>query len=125
MANPVWPAALPYTLTARGYSTARNHNVIRSPVDVGVPKQRRRFLHSTDRRAFRLRIKGEHLAAWNTWIDTTLAGGALAFDWPNPEDTDTTESVRIVMPRGGLRRRPTRDGDGRRAWYFDIEVETV
>src|SRR5437870_11881029 len=93
----VWPASLPQTVFADGYKEEFPMNALRTQMDAGPPKMRRRYTA-----AFRPFTGTEifttaQVATLDTFFVTTLQGGALAFDWSHPR-TGAAASVRFTKP---------------------------
>lgn len=79
MPNPTWPATL-QTAPGNDAQRVRPANVIRTAMDVGPPKMRRRATNSPIQWAFTMRVNAAERAALETFYRTTLAE-VLPFDW--------------------------------------------
>ena len=126
MAVASWPAALPVRIEAGSYGVRRDGGVIESPVDRGRPKTRRRFDDVIVRRRVTLRFEASEMDDWETFLDITIAGGALPFTWPHPELGGRTETVRIEVPDGGVRHRQANRSAGSEMAFevaLDLEVQ--
>lgn len=79
MPNPVWPPSLQ---SAPGADAARTResNVIRSPMEYGPPKMRRRASRAATRLKFSLLVDAAQRTALETFYLDTLAE-VLPFDW--------------------------------------------
>lgn len=80
----VWPAGLPQTPLADGFSEANTPNVIRSENDAGPTNARRRYTVPVKRYALRVLLTTAQVATFESFYETTLASGVLPFDWVDP-----------------------------------------
>lgn len=93
---PTWPASLPQQPDAPGYKESPQSQVIRTDMDAGPKKSRRRFtagsrsIPVTYSLLTRARVQ-----VFEDFFDDDIAAGALAFNWPQPR-TGKTVSVQIV-----------------------------
>ena len=124
MATPEWPSGVPLRFSPSTYSEVDEGNVLVSRVDSPRPKTRRRFATTVTTRRFTIQLDDTERDALRSWIDASIAGGALEFLWYNPMGTGERETVRLVMPRGGIRwRQLRRDAAGRNRWSAVLTVE--
>jgi hypothetical protein len=114
-----WPAGLPQATEIDGYSETQPSLALRSAMETGPAKLRRRASSGP------VRIEGtmllvaaqtETLVAF--WRDT-LAGGALAFDWTHPR-TGLAVQMRFTAPPE-LRH----EADGGGLWRARLALEIV
>lgn len=94
---PTWPTTLPQILEQRSYREGMPDNVLRTSVDAGPEKRRRRFTAAPRPLAGTIRMTGMELQQFETFFRTTLADGTLAFDFPHPR-TQATLSVVFASP---------------------------
>lgn len=92
---PTWPETLPSCPLASGYSEAPKSQVLRSSMDAGPPKSRRRFTAALRTVSVQLVMSKVQLAEFEAWFDADIQGGALPFNWTQPR-TDEVVSVVIV-----------------------------
>ncbi len=97
MTNPVWPATLPQEPLAQGYAERAPDTVIRTQMEAGPPKVRRRFTAGVRSIECRLRLIPAQVDTLDAFFNTTVAGGALPFDWKHPR-TGTAVTFRFVEP---------------------------
>jgi hypothetical protein len=102
MAVELWPATLPKQ-PQKGYSESIGSNIIRSPMDAGPAKQRRRSASPAQLEVSWI-LSTTQLAALDTFIETKIGGGVNRFKFPHPRlSTYATQStwkdVRMV-PQG-------------------------
>ena len=77
-----WPADLPRRQLLEGYSEAPPARAIRSAVDVGPAKVRRRYTGGARRVTCSVLLQSRaQKAALDTFYDTTLQSGVLPFQW--------------------------------------------
>lgn len=97
MTVPAWPTTLPDELLMRGYSQTTADLLLRSSVDAGPAKVRRRFTAGVQQVVGNLLLTGAQLAYLRTFYDTTLLGGSLRFTWIEPV-TKTAKEFRFTSP---------------------------
>jgi hypothetical protein len=100
MPNATWPATLPDSFEVDSYNEAEADSLIRSQVDAGPAKVRRRFSGNVRPVQGRMTLTSEQLNTLRTFFRTTLAMGALPFDWhehlPDGVDNGTAATFRFV-----------------------------
>lgn len=106
MPNPVWPVALPQRVLKDGYVEQTPENSIESTMDAGAPKSRRRFTANYVSFQVTIACSAAQADDFDTFFQTTLKDGNLAFDWVHPrKQTLATFRFRLPppqkTPRGG------------------------
>jgi hypothetical protein len=91
MASIYWPAELPETLLLEGLSAERKSNVIRTAMDAGPRKARRRYTANTKIFTGKLLLDPDQRAALEQFYHTALADGVLRFNFKNPQTLATEE----------------------------------
>lgn len=86
-----WSSLVPDTFQRDGFSNTLQSGLIRTDMETGNAKQRRRFTATTRTFAGNIIMTTAELAYFETWFDTVVFGGALAFDFPHPVTGTTTE----------------------------------
>lgn len=81
----IWPLALPQKPQRSGYSKKIPNNLIRSDMDTGPAKVRRRGGAKPEQVTGTYILTSEQLAVLETFVKETIAGGALCFDYPHPQ----------------------------------------
>jgi hypothetical protein len=81
MANAVWPAELPQVPLVQGYTRKPQAARVRSAVDAGPAKVRRRFTAKVRNVTYLITVNKEQWAIFWNFYDNTLAQGSLPFDW--------------------------------------------
>jgi hypothetical protein len=95
---------------------------VRSTVDHGPPKMRRRFTAAYRAWDFSIYVTGSEKAVLETWYTSTLSQGVTAFDWT--DETGTVGSFRFMRPP----RYTLKVGHqvvGSRLWEVGIGLEQV
>jgi hypothetical protein len=82
----VWPETLPQKLLVDGYSQSAANTLLRSEMETGPAKQRRRFSAGTVPLSGKLILDWDELDILRAFYDTTLVGGSLRFIWKDPID---------------------------------------
>lgn len=81
MAAPVWPSVLPQAMPLASYLEMLPAIVIRTKMDAGPAKVRRRFSDNVRPLKFELRLNASQYAELATFYQNDCAGGAIAFTW--------------------------------------------
>ena len=96
---PTWPAAAPQAFDEQGFSDELPGQLLRSALDGGREKTRR-----LARRSTRAKMSGRitmTVAEWDAvteFYEQDIGKGALAFDFPDPDDPGATVSVAFTEP---------------------------
>jgi hypothetical protein len=96
---PAWPSDLPQLPLVQGFSETAPTLAVRSPMDVGPAKVRRRATAGVTQLKCTFRLSAAQRASLLTFWQTTLAGGALSYSWTHPI-SGTAITCRIVEPPG-------------------------
>jgi hypothetical protein len=111
-----WPAGLPAFVLEDDYAEAWADNVIRTPMDVGPPKVRRRSTAAPRRTGCSQLLTTAQVATLKTYYDTTTAYGSLSFEFTDPR-TGSTLEARFLSPPAI---RPAAPGYWRAAYSLEI-----
>jgi len=84
MSVPVWPTELPQQLFVNGYSQSFAETTIKSDMDAGPAKVRRRFTAGIEPISGKMVMTAAQLTMLETFYNTTLLGGSLRFSWTKP-----------------------------------------
>ena len=95
MTLPVWPLSLPQKPLSEGFSEQLPNLVIRSPMDVGQAKVRRRATAGPSRMQMAFQMTAAQVAILRTFVDNDIQGRALPFTWSHPI-TDVPGQFRII-----------------------------
>ncbi len=94
---PAWPGTVPQFVLRENYSEDFGQNLLRSSMDTGPAKRRRRFTAVPKTLNVMMVMTSAELDIFETFYNTTLGGGALSFTFTHPR-TDVVESVAFVEP---------------------------
>jgi len=90
MTIPTWPTTLP-NLEIGGFSIAGASNLLRSNMDAGPAKQRRRFTWGPRPVTGRVTLDDTQMTAFLTFYRNSLLDGAVRFEWTDPITGATAE----------------------------------
>ena len=80
----IWPSCLPQYLNMDSYGEAAGDMQLRSGMDAGPDKVRRRFTAAVRPLQGEIIVTQEQFAFFKTWYNDTLLGGTLRFGWIEP-----------------------------------------
>lgn len=80
---PSWPSNIP-TFLVRGFSEQPGDGRLRTPMDAGPPKVRRRYTATVRKMRGTIQTDDTGLAAFETFLETTILSGSIPFDWEHP-----------------------------------------
>lgn len=76
-----WPADLPQNVLAADFQEQAQPQAIRSSVDVGPAKMRRRYTAAIKVYRMAIYLTTAQKASLETFFDSSLGGGVLPFNW--------------------------------------------
>lgn len=79
-----WPSTLQQLLNESNFGIAKGETVLRTDMDIGPAKTRRRFTKSVDTFTGSIWVTPDEYLIFETFYDTTLNGGSLTFTFPHP-----------------------------------------
>jgi hypothetical protein len=91
MVSLFWPETLPKTLIMDGLSAKRSSSVIRTRMDAGPGKARRRYTASSKIYTGRMLLTVEQRDTLDQFFRLKLADGALRFFFTDPQTLETGE----------------------------------
>lgn len=94
---PTWPGTLPQTPLADGYREHGKDNVVRTEMDAGVAKTRKRYTAGISVHEVLFRLTTAQVATLESFHEGDTEFGALSFDMPHPR-TGSTVTTRFVQP---------------------------
>lgn len=112
---PSWPSTLPQAPDISGYTEQPQSQVIRTAMDAGPAKTRRRFTAASRNISVRYVLSAAQQAIFKAWWESDIAAGALPFDWPHDGQT---VSARIV---GEYQLSPLSD----QIWQLSLQIEVL
>jgi hypothetical protein len=94
-----WPSALPNDPLKQAYEETFQDQTLRTKMDAGPDKVRRRF--TAGARYFRmpLRLTKDQVEIYLTFWETTLSAGSLPFDWTHPRTKGAAEFMFMGPPK--------------------------
>lgn len=116
---PSWPASLPQRPSYPGYGEAPQSQVLKSDMDAGPPKRRRRFTAGTRTLSVQYDLTEQQVEDFKSFFYGELAAGALPFEWTDPR---TGEPVSAIAGDGSppYQIQPLSGGDW---WRLSISIE--
>lgn len=95
-----WPVSLPTEPNDGEYQETPPDLVLTTEMECGSPKARRRYTAGVRKLSLPFLFEPEQLAVFDDFLMTTLAGGALSFEFPWPPAPRATQTctARIVKP---------------------------
>ncbi|MGE0256925.1 MAG: hypothetical protein AB7N54_20245 [Alphaproteobacteria bacterium] len=118
MPNAEWPGELPDDVLVEGYREAFPDLLVRTEMDAGPAKVRRRFTAAVRPLSVRLDLDREQVDDLDEFFSDDLEHGALPFDWTHPRTGDAV-TFRFTRPP---EIRP--DGDGT-VWLAELQLEIL
>jgi len=91
MAEIVWPDYLPVTMLMEGLTVTRQSNIIRTQMDAGPGKTRRRYTASVKRFAGKIILNESQRRHFDEFYRIILADGVLRFNFTDPQTLETGE----------------------------------
>jgi hypothetical protein len=86
-----WPEVLPKTLLMEGLTVKRNSNVVRTQMDAGPKKTRRRYTASVKTFTGSMLLDEEQRFILEQFYRTVIADGVLRFFFTDPQTLETAE----------------------------------
>ncbi len=83
MPTPIWPVSLPQSPRVSGFKEQLPETVLRTSMDAGPVKSRRRFTTGPTPVTIELYLTRAQVAILDEFFNDTCEGGALSFDWVN------------------------------------------
>lgn len=114
---PSWPGTLPDKVLKDGYDEMFSDNVVRTPMDVGPPKIRRRATSAPKIFTVNQMLTSAQVGYLDTFYYTTLYHGSLSFDWKHPRTAVAASVMRFRSPP-----RVTTAGGDRFIATYELEI---
>jgi len=117
MADYTWPTSLPDSLLADGYEEQPPNVVVRTQMDAGPAKVRRRMTDNVTLITGAIAVTKDQLEIFDDFFHSTLSGGASRFNWTHPRTGDAVEMR--------FREIPTYRRAGGDYWYVEMKLEVM
>lgn len=98
MSIPVWPTTLPDYLLQDAYSDAFPDNILRTQMEVGPAKLRRRSTSTPRKFDGSVWLTSSQHGDLSTFYITTTLGGTLRFSWKDPVSRAVAEFRFAAVP---------------------------
>ena len=98
MSVPAWDSDLPQELLVNGYGQSYPNVTIKSDMDAGPAKVRRRFTAGVEPVSGTMLMTAAQLATLDTFYNTILLGGSLRFSWTKPPAHSAACEMRFTEP---------------------------
>ncbi len=92
-----WPATLPQEPMEQGYNEVAPDNILRTQMDVGPAKLRRRTLSNTRPVTISLRLSAAQIEILDAFYMTDLVSGSQTIQWVHPR-TGVSKDLRFTAP---------------------------
>lgn len=112
-----WPPSLPAHTEIEGYEETPPELAIRSPMDAGPAKTRRRFSAGPTAWTGALLLTPDQVTTLLDFWRETVAGGSLRFEWQHPRTGAAVEMRFARQPR------PQHRAEG--LWRVALEMEIL
>jgi hypothetical protein len=113
-----WPGTLPAAPQLRGFEEQPANTLIRTEMDVGPAKVRRRITAGVRPHKMLFHMDAAQLEIFDQFYTDVLGDGALPFNFTHPR-TGETKSFRIVSPPTYTTEEPDE------VWFVSIEMEQM
>lgn len=90
-----WPADLPQYVQQDGYNEMLPDPTVRTGVDAGPPKVRKRWSAVVKKFTVRMWMNAAQITSFEEFFTETLSYGSVSFDWVHPR-TQADVACRIV-----------------------------
>ena len=90
-----WPTGVPDTFESSGFAYDADSGVVRSDMDSGPPKVRRRFSSVSKNMKGTIIMTKAQFLLWETWFEDVVYHGSLSFTMTDPINGGSM-TVRIV-----------------------------
>jgi len=123
-----WPSTLPQAPLLDGYARGEGKAVLRSDMEAGPAKVRRRFTATASPLQYPLLLRPAQLQILRDFWRDDLAMGALAFELPDPQDSGATLLCRFTEEPSwtAIAAADPDDGAGRAKMYrLSLQLEIL
>jgi hypothetical protein len=107
MSDPVWPTSLPQRPLVDGYSNSFGDGAVRTDMDSGPPKARRRFTAAVQPLRLAFRLTAAQVATLRSFFKDDCAFGAIPFSFVEPVSGASIRAAfskpPAIAPRSAIR----------------------
>lgn len=120
IAEETWPTeTIPYKFQRQGYNETSKPNKIRTSMEAGEDKVRRRYTSAINNLSGSIWMNLDQMNLFKSFYNIDLSGGVEAFNFPIPSsETEETAITRIIG-------EPTYVNIGGRNWVVGLQMEQV
>lgn len=122
MATESWPNDLPQKQFL-DIKDKRQKGTIRTEMDTGPKKVRKRFSAAVRRVSVKMILDGDQKNSFDDFFIDTLDEGAKKFDWEDPSDDTTVEMRFISYP--GFKQKKGAKNISDRVWEGTLKLEIL
>ena len=115
---PAWPGTLPQLFQRPGFKEVEGDNLLRTVMDKGPPKVRRRGSDATRKHVGHMIMDGTQYVTFRNFYNVTLANGSLLIDSGLVDAHGTLRTFRIEKP-------PEYEPLGNDYWQVSLELEEL
>lgn len=94
-----WPGTLPDLVSKSDYEEGFVDVVLRSPMDTGKAKRRRRFTAATKPLKVTVPLSGAELDIFIAFYEDDIDGGAVSFNYTHPRTGETVVVAFVSVPQ--------------------------
>lgn len=115
----LWPPTIPQMPLIDSYEEVAPNIILRSSVETGAPKVRRRYTAAATQITCRYSLTRAELAIFDDFFFGPAAGGAVQVDWPHPWRHETVRIRFREQPRYSNAGHPDD------AWVVAVALEVL
>ena len=119
-----WPVTVPDKFEKGSYNYDPQGNILRTEMDAGYPKVRRRFTAISKYHTGMLILTTAEKEAFETWFYSTAGYGTEEFTFSNPQDVLSTIIARFVIENNSQPYSIKQDGDTL-DWQVTFTIEEL
>ena len=120
-----WPSSLPQYLDVRGASVGMPENRLRSDVDIGPAKLRPIVSLNVRPMSGTMRMNTRQWRRLSAFVRTTLQGGTLPFDFPDPLSPKPTSGARAMIKVRFADELPAARATSQGRWQVTLKLEVM
>ena len=117
-----WPSTLPQSFQQSSYSESPQSGLIRTNMDSGPPKVRRRFTALVTTYKGSMILTNTQVATFKSFFTSTIKYGSLSFNFPDP--TNLLSTIEVLLKANDPPYNLVPDGETL-DWMISFELESV